>query len=1554
MSIVVNITSPAQFTNFSRFGHIEGTIGHTTTAGETVTSVTAVSLSFNGSAFSSTGVTFSTTSWQFNGFIPTNAPTNAFFTVIVRVAGKAQEVDHEFTPPRIRTITVGGDSAPITYFMVFVAPTVAINQPIQSPVSIKSTDLPYHAKLSGTASEAADPNVYSVQTVKFKVGNGVFNAASYAAGAWNADIPLQPGSNLITIQATDQWGMSATAQQTIVVHQYTMPNGVVSPRTTTDLHIPTTASITSWTRLEPQVNGANMGMSSNARVFDPAWMMTRQWQIGEFQSEDAGTPVQARLRATTAPLSRIRFGEPGSANTKIAAYNPMTLPLETAVERRATRAANSTDLRALPLRVEAGLHFLRMLSQATTLSQDYAALTRSHWALAALTPSQNAIADDETRRFVQTMSSRAVDGDRLAAFIRSAPGGVLKPLLSLLGVASADQTLLASTMQAWLAWYDHLFSEGPGLDAWTAPRLEYAASVAARVSTANSDSITLSANEFDGGRLDWSSFDVDPTYPLDTSADAVGTPLNQRSVPVPVTFPGAPAPRFWEMEDAKVAYGLVPVGPTDLAHLMMIEYAGSYGNDWYLVPLDIRVGTLTRVDSLVVTDTFGVRSLIRPMGDPALSTPYFSMWQQSGIRRAGDPANGPAGKPVRNLFFLPPTINRSIDGPVIEDVLFMRDEMANVAWAIERNIESGMESSFSLPTNVDTPEGDSSPATTLSRYLLSSTVPANWVPLLPVQIDPSLGLTRLQRGAVLQPDGSGVVHTAQSDTLKGLGTQLLYDEEVPREGVHITRRRRMVRWMDGSSWVWTANRNDVGTGEGSAGLQFDQLLPTDNGDSPSSTRPTMSAQLSVDDVVINGAATPYTVTVNNPGSKLAGVSLQGWLTQGAVRRAAGGTLVTVGSGTAVLPNGACTVSGTVIATNTGNGTGTLVLGPAMFELQLKVGASVLTTTTVPVTVVHQPTITALTPSATSAYIDGMATSYTTTLENLGPTLSGASLQGFVTQGTARRTAGANAVDCGSGAGVLPHGTFNVSGAIGATNGGTGTGTLIPGNATFELQLLDGSGAVLNSKTVPVTLAPNTPVLGAPSPAASSVIIGGSTVSYSTTLQNPGPSRSNVVLQGFINQGTARRAAGGLAVNLGAGTGVLPTGLSFDVSGSIVASNTTSGTGTLVPGAATFELQLLGNGTTLGSQSVPVTLEPNTPWIQSLTPNAGPVIIDGPNVSYSAAVKNPGAPVSNVVLQGFISQGTVQHAAGGAAVDCGAGIGVLPTGVFTLAGSLGASNNPITGSGTFVPGPATFLLQLKVNGSVVYSTTFAITLQTQPTIAAMTLQSSAVVLGSTCTSYQTSYTNPGSNLPNVALQGWISQGTARRSAVGPFINFGSGAGVLPSGSGALSASFGAFNTTAGTGTLGPGAANFELQLTQGADVLATATAPVTIVPCPTLTVPSPTSTHVILEGPGVPYTATLNNGGPSLSNVSINCLVRQGTTWRRSGNAITDFGSGAGVAPAGATALPNSILASNSQGGTGTLVAGPATVEWTVVLFNTYALDTRTMSVVLEPKTTIVA
>ena len=56
------------------------------------------------------------------------------------------------------------------------------------------------------------------------------------------------------------------------------------------------ASITSWMRLQPLSRNAEMKTSLQARIYDPLWLLARQWQLGEFQGEDNGSPIMARWR----------------------------------------------------------------------------------------------------------------------------------------------------------------------------------------------------------------------------------------------------------------------------------------------------------------------------------------------------------------------------------------------------------------------------------------------------------------------------------------------------------------------------------------------------------------------------------------------------------------------------------------------------------------------------------------------------------------------------------------------------------------------------------------------------------------------------------------------------------------------------------------------------------------------------------------------------------------------------------------------------------------------------------------------------------------------------------------------------------------------------------------------------------------------------------------------------------------------------------------------------------------------------------------------------------
>ncbi|MEP6732761.1 MAG: hypothetical protein ABJE10_19105 [bacterium] len=1067
MNYGVSITSP---NNGASIGYntpltVSGSYGNFLPAGGTIRQL-RVDVTF-GATGPTVGVALDpmhSGTWQVTG-TPVAKGTESF-TITATTSGK-------FDQPADGVFGALLDTASAGIFVSVIdalAPTIAVNGfPDNVQATLQSATFPAAYTLSGTVSDA-DSNIALVQVT---LNNGQPQLANNISGdwrQWSLAFSLPAGQHSFTVHTLDLGGHPAQQVRLLTV---TAP---VAPPPPPPPPIPGAPSITSWNRLEPHTTEADIGVSSMARVFDPLWMLTRQWQVGEFQGEDAGTPVKARVRATSATLSRCYLGTlPSTAIPPAPKYDPTTMPLEVMVERRPSRATSVTDPRMLGLSVEAALHFLRML-EVQALTQ-YRAVFITKFALQQ--PSNIVLADmdEAARRFVQSMIGRAPDARLLVASFRSVAANpvTIDPTL---GVAAADLPKVQQVAQAWLTWYDTLLSEPvvASNDPWNASRLEYSVSVAARLSATANDEVALSATEFDDGQFDWSNFDVDQQAKLGTTGDATFKSIAETTIPSPVTFRGSPAMRFWEMEEGRVAYGLMTAGPTDLAHLMMIEYASTYGNDWYSVPLTIPVGSVTRVESLVVTDSFGVQSLLRPIGDSTLPKPYWSMWQQSLLPSQAAAAPTPY---ATNRFFFPPSIGHVIDGTAVEDVLFMRDEMANLAWAIERQLESPLEQAItqtsdragqgsivSLPVAADKP-----------HYRLSSTVPDNWIPYLPVQIPNASGpvQTRLRRGAVLQPDGTGVSHPAKSQLLAG--SPQIYDEEVPREGVHISRARRMSRWIDGSTWVWTAFQREVGRGEGSSGLAFDQLVPPDGSAPPLTgslttlTAPTITPTT----LAVNGAAGTFSVTIDNAGAILSNVTLQASVVQGAARRSVASALVDCGSGAGIIPIGRSTATGPLAVSSTGSGVGALAFGAATIELQLNQGSNVLATSSIsaPVTlsVGGSPSIAAVTnPSA--VMIDGVSGSYAATLTNPGAALSNAALQCWVVQGTARRSA-STALDAfapGIAAGTLPIGTFNVTGGVLTGNAASGTGTIVPGPAVLQFELTV-AGAVVTTKAVPVTLVP---------------------------------------------------------------------------------------------------------------------------------------------------------------------------------------------------------------------------------------------------------------------------------------------------------------------------------------------------------------------------------------------------------------------------------------------------------------------------------------------------
>ena len=579
------------------------------------------------------------------------------------------------------------------------------------------------------------------------------------------------------------------------------------------------SSITSWMRLEPRCRNAEMTTSLQARISDPLWLLARQWQLGEFQGEDNGSPIIASWRAETARLTRYHSGaiKPDTI-TSAPAYDGR-LPLETVVERETIRpTANQTGPEKLRLAAESGQQFLRMLQQQP-LSRDYSSAFIKEFHFASLTPDQRAALDGDSLNFFDLIATRVPDGRRLYASCRPNTSGAIV-LPASLQIAVADQAEVEKAARLWSRWVETLFAE-PEADSasWLSERLEYAFSVGSRLSDRE---YVLTATEYSEGHLDWYAFDSNLEVTLGGAQDNAVTETNRKIIPAPVSFRGMPAARFWEFEDAQVDFGSVDAGPTDLARMLLVEFAIDFGNDWFVIPVELEIGSLCRTKSLVITDTFGVQTLIKSNSEAGDQNSIWRMFQISHTRGSGLP------KPEPNLFFLPPSLISGISDRPVEEVLFLRDEMANLAWAVERVVESPTEGRINrFEAYLDHKrKGDQQsppppPATPQTmRYRLSTEVPDYWVPLLPVKTDDGL---RLRRGAVLKTDGTNAaVHPLGRILVPG-NELSFFEEEVPREGVRVTRSYQFTRWIDGSSHLWVGRRKGVGRGEGSSGLKFDSL-----------------------------------------------------------------------------------------------------------------------------------------------------------------------------------------------------------------------------------------------------------------------------------------------------------------------------------------------------------------------------------------------------------------------------------------------------------------------------------------------------------------------------------------------------------------------------------------------------------------------------------------------------------------------------------------------------------------------------------------------------------
>jgi hypothetical protein len=590
-------------------------------------------------------------------------------------------------------------------------------------------------------------------------------------------------------------------------------------------------AITRWNRLEGRPRTHTFDRALKAEVRDALWMLTRQWQMGEFQGDDAGSPVLARACIDVAPISRYQAGS-GPARQL-----DLDRPLESTVESRPLPLSAGIQYLSLDLRLLVGRRWLKLLAREAArpggLSADYRDAYLGQYPVPVPDPTQPAdaaiCAHPDAWQQVSAAAERAMDGIALLTHLAE-PGG---QAYDGIGAAGPDQPKLTALATRLSGWFADLIqapaAEGP--DAWAPARLEYQFGLSA-------PAYVMRAEEYSQGHLDWYALERRPGQP-ELGEPPAPPPAPERRVqtflPASIVFEGMPNTRWWAFEDRRTNLGEVRPDSTDLGKLLLLEFGLVYANDWFVLPYTVPIGTVIEVKGIAVSTVFGERFWVEPV--PELSAEDWQRWSMFAL--TPDVAE-PEQPPVR-LVMLPTTPHLQESAPV-EEVVFIRDEMANMVWGIERRVplpsgasrpgtETGREYRDQLQRLVGPPSTPPQPTAPI-RYQVMNMVPEHWIPFIPAHVEGSVRDIQLQRAAlprILEGAAGPPDKVRPRTTLLRHGLPQAYfvhEEQVPRAGAVVTQTYQRTRWIGGKVAVWFGARKQTGRGEGYSGLRFDGLAGT--------------------------------------------------------------------------------------------------------------------------------------------------------------------------------------------------------------------------------------------------------------------------------------------------------------------------------------------------------------------------------------------------------------------------------------------------------------------------------------------------------------------------------------------------------------------------------------------------------------------------------------------------------------------------------------------------------------------------------------------------------
>jgi len=590
-------------------------------------------------------------------------------------------------------------------------------------------------------------------------------------------------------------------------------------------------------RIEPRTRKADFARALSFEVYDPLWMLTRQWQYGRFKGNDCGSPITTKIAVEKKWLNTLYLGEKNYTGKPFATDTP----LEYEVEKQ-----NKTITPYI--RIESALHFKKMVENACTKEVDKETLKDFITDLLSIYPLDPFIPTvDDKKKEVEDLKleqntnraqlyalygKKMFDGYKLfcnSGKLNQINDNIIKNIIE-------EKELIQNYKTWFIRKYHPVTNEQE--NCWSGEKLGY------EVAMGELENM-YEAEDYHTGKLSWYSFDA---ATANMKVDEKSEKKFLSYIPTPADFPGAPKKRLWEFEDVRVQLGQLENSDISLlANAIVMQYTTMYGNDWMVTPLETETGTILNVKGILVTDTFGESIFIDTQaGDEQTTGSFTDRWSMFGTSNAK--AYKESDFSTKKGLLFPPSLPRCEESKPMEEVQFLRDEMANMLWGVETVISDGCDGTITgknlsdaVLTIVDIQKGE--PFVNENEnydysFLVQNRVPLNWIPIIPQKIKGEQRDIRFRRAQMPIFFNEKYNSVRPSTQLLGIkkdekGKKVLpcfiNEEEITGYGIKLILTAQRTRWFNGESFNWVGYKKVISMYQANSGLMFDELIERASG-----------------------------------------------------------------------------------------------------------------------------------------------------------------------------------------------------------------------------------------------------------------------------------------------------------------------------------------------------------------------------------------------------------------------------------------------------------------------------------------------------------------------------------------------------------------------------------------------------------------------------------------------------------------------------------------------------------------------------------------------------